>query len=64
MSIKQARRYAIHAQMEMERCDSGAIDEAIRWTSMMLGALFDAKRSLQPTPSADQLVLRAAKGEG
>lgn len=45
MSIKLARRYAIHAQLEMDRCDAGAIDEAIRWATLMLGALFDAKKA-------------------
>lgn len=49
MSIKLARRYAIHAQLAMDRCDAGAIDEAIRWATLMLGALFDAKKAREQT---------------
>jgi hypothetical protein len=51
MSIKLARRYAIHAQLEMDRCDPASIDEAIRWATMMLGALFDAKAKRDAVPN-------------
>jgi hypothetical protein len=49
MSVKQASRDLIHAQLRLASTDDMALDDAIRYVTRALGALFDAKASRTPT---------------
>jgi hypothetical protein len=66
MSLKQASRDLIHAQLRLASTDPAALDDAIRYTVRALGALFDARAG--PTPRelgefADLLNVDASRGE-
>ena len=43
MSIKQANRDLIHAQLRLASTDPDALEDAIRYVTRAMGALFDAK---------------------
>jgi hypothetical protein len=66
MSLKQASRDLIHAQLRLASTDLAALDDAIRYTVRALGALFDARAG--PTIKelgefADLLNVDATSGE-
>ena len=47
MSIREARRAILHAQLEMDRCDPEALREAVKWTTRALTHLFDAQNAAE-----------------
>jgi hypothetical protein len=66
VTIREAQRDLIHAQLRLASTDPAALDDAIRYTVRALGALFDARAG--PTPRelgefADLLDVDASRGE-